>query len=65
MPKFTVSITHSISVDVDVEADTAEGAIDKARRADFPLPPREDWSGLKDWQFQVFNDKGDLIAGDI
>jgi hypothetical protein len=61
MPTYTVTLTRSITVDVTVDADSPEEAATKANQHSFPLPPRDEWTGVKDWRFEVYDDNGGLL----
>ena len=53
MPKFEVEVQHSISVTVTVEAADADAAHEIVNTRDYPLPPRDEWNGHKDWSYLV------------
>jgi len=55
---FVVNVRRSIECDVRVEADTPEQAAEQVNTTTFPLPPREEWSGIKDWLYRVFDEDG-------
>ena len=60
---YQVEVTRSISVTVTVSADSAEAALEQVSRRDFPLPPRDEWDGHKDWEYTVYDaDGGELIS---
>jgi hypothetical protein len=61
MARFSVEVRRSIVTTVDVEADTPEAAIDKVDRHDFELPPRDEWSGVKDWSYLVMDEDGNEV----
>lgn len=54
---FIVTISRTMSIDVTVEADGADAAVTIVGRHDFPLPPREEWTGHKDWSYDVHEQK--------
>jgi hypothetical protein len=58
MPEWEVEIARTISTTVTVHAATAEDAADLVGRHDFPLPPRDDWDGRKDWWLRVYDQDG-------
>jgi hypothetical protein len=60
--KYTVSVTRSISVDIEVEADDPEEAIATVNDQNFELPPRDEWAGDDDWLFTVFDKEGNELA---
>jgi hypothetical protein len=62
MRTFTVGITQSISVDVTVEAETPEDAVNQVSWVSFPLPPRHEWQGSDDWEYTVFDEYGNEIT---
>lgn len=53
---FTVTVTRSYTVDVTVD----EEAVSYANRHNFPLPAVEEWQGMKDWAYAVYDD-GELV----
>lgn len=55
--KFQVEVTRSITTTVEVEAGSAAEAAAKVSRADYPLPPRDEWYGHKDWSIDVVSDE--------
>ena len=60
---YQVEVTRSISVTVTVSADSAEAALEQVSRRDFPLPPRDEWDGHKDWEYTVYDaDGGELVS---
>jgi hypothetical protein len=50
---YAVEISRTISTIVTVEADSAASAVERVNRTDFPLPPRDEWSGHKDWAYRA------------
>jgi hypothetical protein len=64
MTKYTVEVTRSITASVEVEAASPEAAIETANRQDFELPPRDEWSGAKDWEYAVFGPDGNELGRD-
>lgn len=62
---FEVEVQRTITTTVTVNAADAEAAARKVAQRDFPLPPYEDWSMLKDWLFLIRDGEGnDLYEGD-
>jgi hypothetical protein len=59
MPTYEVEVTRSITTTVSVEADSAEAAVSKVAKHDFPLPERDEWNGMKDWFFRATNTNDD------
>lgn len=53
MRKYQIEIRRTISTTVDVEAESASAAIDVVNKHDFPLPPRNEWDGMKDWEYAI------------
>ena len=56
MRSYEVQVTRSYSAVVTVEAASADEALEKVDRRDFPLPDLDTWSGHKDWEYEVLND---------
>lgn len=56
---FEVAVTRSITCTVRVAATDGEDAYNRAMQADFPLPPRDEWTGLDDWHVEVTVDPDD------
>ena len=61
MNTYRVELTHSISANVDVEADTPEQAVEIVNRLNFPLPPDNEWYGHKDWSYLVMDGDGNEL----
>jgi hypothetical protein len=57
-PTWDVEVARTISTTVRVHAATAEDAAALVNRHDFPLPPRDEWTGHKDWRFRVYDKTG-------
>jgi hypothetical protein len=62
MPTYNVTVTRSLSVNVQVEATDGEKAIDIVNADSFPLPPRDEWDGNKDWTYWVEDSTGKMVA---
>jgi hypothetical protein len=58
MPSWEVEVSRTISTTVTVHAPTAENAAALVDRRDFPLPPRDEWTGHKDWLVRVYDQDG-------
>lgn len=56
MPTYSVVVRRSIECTVDVEAASPEDAVELVSRADYRLPPRDEWDGIKDWAYFVYDD---------
>jgi hypothetical protein len=61
MPQWEVELSRTISTTVAVHAPTAAAAAELAERHDFPLPPRDEWSGHKDWAVRVYDQEGEEV----
>jgi hypothetical protein len=61
MPQYTVSVQRTIDVSVRVEAKSPEEARAKVQRRDFELPPRDEWTGQKNWEFAVYDADGNTL----
>lgn len=61
MPKYTVEVKRTFSAEVEVEAVDETAAFDMVSRRGFELPPIEEWHGMKDWQFVVYDEDGDEL----
>lgn len=61
MPSWDVEIGRTISTTVTVHAATAQDAAELVARRDFPLPPRDQWEGHKDWWLRVFDQAGEEV----
>jgi len=55
---FSVEFSQRMSVELQVEAETAEQAGEIVNRRDYELPPRDEWSAQKDGWIRVYDDKG-------
>jgi hypothetical protein len=64
MPKYDVEVSHTITVTVPVQADSPAKAHETVSRRDFPLPPRDQWTGGKDWSYVVYGEDGTKLGGD-
>lgn len=62
MPMFEVELMRTVSATVHIEAEDAESALDRASRADYPLPPQDLWHGHKDWKIRVYDGDGAVVA---
>ena len=58
---FSVEVQRTISVEVAVQADSAEEAAQYVNRQSFELPPRDQWNGHKDWCYYVRDSAGELV----
>jgi hypothetical protein len=58
MPEWEVEVARTISTTVTVHAATAEDAAELVDRRDFPLSPRDQWEGHKDWVLRVYDQDG-------
>ncbi len=56
MQEFEVEVRRTISTRVTVTASSEQEAVDLVGRRDFPLPPRDEWDGHKDWLIEVVED---------
>lgn len=61
MPKYTVIVQRSFNCNVEVEAGTPQEAVSKVDDRDFPLPDLDQWSGVKDWTYVVYDEVGDEL----
>jgi hypothetical protein len=61
LPAWEVEASRTISTMVTVHAATAEAAAELVNRRDFPLPPRDEWSGHKDWVLRVYDPDGNEV----
>lgn len=52
-PVYDVTISHTIETTVQVEAATPEAAAERVNDRTYPLPPRAEWEGMKDWRIVV------------
>lgn len=59
--KFEVQLTRSVTVTVEIDADSAEQARDTAMAPDYPVPPIEEWHKQDDWVCQVFDQQGNQL----
>lgn len=62
MRTYDVEVARSISVTVPVRARSAAEAIEKAGQTGFPLPPRDEWAGGKDWSYVAYGPGGRRLA---
>ena len=53
MPKFTVYVERSVECSVEVEAADEHEAYSLVDKADFPLPPAEEWEPIEGWRYVV------------
>jgi hypothetical protein len=58
---FSVEVRRSITVSVQVRAASGEAAAEIVNRSGYELPPRDEWSGEKDWQYTVIDASGDVV----
>ncbi len=58
MSKFQVEVSRTIVVTVPVEAASPQAAVALVDDWHFTLPPRDSWSGQKDWRYVVYGDDG-------
>jgi hypothetical protein len=61
MPKYTVEVKRTFSTEVEVDAADEVAAFDLVSARDFELPPTEEWRGMKDWWFVVYDEDGDEL----
>ena len=61
---FEVEVTRSITATVGVQALSAQAAWSKVTDRDYPLPPRDEWTGSKDWQIVVYDPAGRELGRD-
>jgi hypothetical protein len=61
---FDVEVTRSITTTVRVEAGSPEAAWSTVNRACYELPPRDQWTGSKDWEFVVYDQAGRELGRD-
>jgi hypothetical protein len=61
MPTWDVEASRTISTTVTVHAAAAEAAAALVNRHDFPLPPRDEWNGHKDWILRVYDQDGNEV----
>jgi hypothetical protein len=61
LPQWEVEVLRTISTTVAVHATTAQAAAELVDRRDFPLPPRDEWSGHKDWTVRVYDQEGEEV----
>jgi hypothetical protein len=54
MTKYDVRVRRSIECTVQVEAENELEAIKQVDRRDFTLPPRDEWDGIKGWEYEVY-----------
>lgn len=52
MAIFQIEVQQTITTTVEVRARNLEGAVAKAIRRDFPLPPRDEWENIG-WTYQA------------
>jgi hypothetical protein len=53
--EFNVEIMRTIATTIEVEAKTAEEAVNIVYQPDYELPLREEWSDLDDWVYVVYD----------
>jgi hypothetical protein len=53
--------SRSIECDVPIEANTPEEAAEQVNSTAFPLPPRHEWYGIKDWSYRVYDQGGNEV----
>lgn len=61
MTVYHVQVRRSLVCTVEVEAGSPAEAIKKVDNQDFDLPPRDEWDGQKDWQYEVYDANGDNV----
>lgn len=59
--KFTVEVTRSLSCTIEVNAESPSAALDQVSIASYPLPPRDEWQGHKDWSYVVYDKRGNVL----
>ena len=64
MPMYEVEVIRSITTTVTVEANSPEAACTTVNNPDFELPPRDEWTGSKDWEFAVYDKDGNELGRD-
>lgn len=69
MAKVEVEVVRSFTCTVEVEVedglepeDAAEAALDAVEKDSFELPPRDEWQGMKDWGFTVYDEDGEPLV---
>lgn len=61
MKEYQVVVRRSIECTVPIIAHSSDQAAEIVSKASFELPPRDEWEGIKDWFYAVYDDSGDLI----
>lgn len=64
MAKYEVEISRTITVTVPVQADSPEQAHETVNKREYALPPRDQWTGDKDWRYVVYDDDGNELGRD-
>lgn len=62
---FTVEVMRTVTVQVNVEAGSAEEAAEKVNQADFVLPAREEWEPIEGWEYVVTRDGTELYRTEV
>jgi hypothetical protein len=62
MPLYDVEISRTITCTVTVEAPAPEQAYERTNSRDFELPPRDEWTGSKDWEYRIFDQDGNEVG---